>query len=84
MSAEQRGTKLAALEPQARRDVLGNFYADRLALRANEQEPHNKFDQQLAAYRKELLHKTLDIAKTITTMLTLWPSYAERGIRFSR
>ena len=59
------------ITPLQRRDLMGNLFADRLAVRARERCPRNVFDYGLASEREAVRRKTIAIARVISTMLTL-------------
>ena len=77
----ERERRLAELSPVQRRDMMGNHFADKLAVRARERCPRNVFDFGLASEREAVRRKTTAIARVISTMLTLWPPYKEKGIK---
>ena len=71
LPASERESRLAQMSPQQRRDVMGNHFADRLAVRARERGAWNVYDASLAAEREAVRRKTVAIARAIKSMLAL-------------
>ena len=81
---EQQQAYIQGLSDEAKLDALANLEADLAAKEALAQDPANLRDQPLFDLHHHVYIKTLCIARVIATLLPLWPSNEERGIKHDR
>ena len=66
------------MDPQQKRDILGNEAADAEARKANDEGDNNKADEQVIAQDARDRCRLKMVAKVIGTMLQMWPSNKKR------
>ena len=75
---------LDKLTPMETLDAIGNSEADLTAKQALEDAYNSKVDQRVFDAQAATYAKTFRIARTIATMLAMWPSNTEAGRKHAR
>ena len=79
-----RGLENADSEITEKLDAIGNSEADLTAKQALEDAYNSRVDQHVFAAQAATYAKTFRIARTIATMLAMWPSNTEAGRKHTR